>query len=260
MPRVPRVVVLGDSLTFHGPEGPVPLGDGRLYPNLLAARLGDVTGAPWDVQVWARAGWGVRELWLALQKDVHLQQQLLLGADAVVVGLGSVDALSVGVPRWVVMALPYLRPTRLRRAVRRAIDRAHPRVVRATGGVWSFTPPGVIRHCWAKSIDGIRLFAPSAALCAVLPARHRAVYYGGVATHHARVHGLLRDMAAARGVAEVDLAALSEPHLDALNRDGAHWGWALHADVAEAMAAALVPQLAARTREARAGSSPPRLP
>ena len=237
---VRRLVVLGDSLTWHGPDGPVPLAHPRLYPNIVGGRLADATGAAWDVAVWARAGWGVRELWLGLQKDVHLQQQLLHGADAVVLGLGSVDALSVAVPRWVVMALPYLRPVGLRRRVRRALDRVHPTAVRATRGAWRFTPPDVVRHCWTKSIDAIRLFAPDAALCAVLPAAHRAVYYGAVDRHHAEVHGLLARLAVERAVPVVDLAPLTRRRLDALNPDGAHWGWALHAEVADALARRLL--------------------
>lgn len=239
-----RLVVLGDSLSFHGPEGPVPLDDPRTYPNLLGEQLDVLTGRPWAVDVWARAGWGVRELWLALQKDVHLQQQLLVHADAVVIGLGNADQLSVAVPRWVVMALPYLRPTRLRREVRRRIDHLHPAATRLTRGRWRYTPPGVISHSFAKSVDAIRLFAGAdVALAGVLPPLHRTVYYGGVTRHHAETHALFSQLAAERQVAMVDLAEITRDRLDELNVDGAHWGWGIHQLVAAGMAEALAPQL-----------------
>ena len=185
---LPRLVVLADSLAFHGPEGPVPLADPRLYPNQAGAALEAATGAAWDVQVWARAGYGLRETWLGLQKDVHLQQQLVIGADAVVLGTGTMDQASVAVPRWVVLSLAYLRPPRLRRRVRNAIDRWHPAATRLTRGRWRYTPPSVVAHGFAKSVDALRLFAPQAALVCVLPAVHRAAYYGGVDRWHEVTH------------------------------------------------------------------------
>ena len=48
-----------------------------------------------------------------------------------------------------------------------------------------------------------------------------------------------------RQVALVDLDPLVRPHLHELNPDGLHWGWAAHAAVGEALAAALAPQVAA---------------
>lgn len=238
------MVVLSDSLSFHGPDGPVPLSDARTYPNVLGLQLDHLTGEAWAVDVWGRAGWGLRELWLALQKDVHLQQQLLVGADAVVLGIGSADQLSVAVPRWVVMALPYLRPKPLRREVRRRIDHLHPAATRLTGGRWRYTPPDVIAHCFGKSVDAIRLFAGAdVPLVAVLPADHRTTYYGGMRTHHEEVHALFGRLAAARDVPVVDLAALTRDRLDQLNRDGAHWSWPIHADVGAAMARRLADQL-----------------
>ncbi|HUG85016.1 MAG TPA: hypothetical protein VMM13_10645, partial [Euzebya sp.] len=200
------------------------------------------------VDVWGRAGWGVRELWLALQKDVHLQQQLLMRADAVVLGIGSADQLSVAVPRWVMMALPYLRPTGLRRQVRRRIDHLHPAVTRLTRGRMRYTPDGVIDHCWVKSVAAIRLFAGAeVALVAVLPPLHRARYYGGLTTHHDTVHARFQRLALAHGVAVVDLADLTRNRLAELNPDGAHWSWEIHEDVATAMADHLAAQLATTT-------------
>lgn len=243
---MPRLVVLADSLSFHGPRGPLPLADARLYPNRLAAALAAATGERWDVAVVAQAGWGVREAWLALQRDVHLQQQVLWGADAVVFGVGSSDSLSVGLPRPLLAVLHFVRPTPLRRRIRRGIDRHHHRLVRLTGARLRYTPPSVYRHGWRKSVEALRLFAPDAALCAVEPAVHDGRYYAHRHPHHARCARETRVLAATLGVPLVDLAAIIRPHLGSLNVDGIHWPFAVHDAVAEAMAARLLPQLAAR--------------
>ncbi len=243
---MPRLVVLADSLSFHGPRGPLPLADGRLYPNLLAEALSEETAADWDPVVVAWAGWGVRELWYALQRDVHLQQQVLFGADAVVLGVGSADTLSVGVPRPAMAVLHFVRPTRLRRRIRRFIDRHHHALVRLTGGAIRHTPPSVYRHCWRKSAEALRLFAPDAALCAVLPASHDGPYYAGLHPHHRELTALTVELAAAQGLPTVDLDAIVRPHLGTMNVDGMHWSFEVHADVAAAMAAALMPAIRAR--------------
>lgn len=235
-----RLVVLGDSLTFHGPSGPLPLSDPRLYPNGVAMHLRERTGEEWAAAVVARAGWCLRDVWLALRKDVHLQQQVLLGADAVVLAVGSSDPLPVGLPRGLLAGLPYVRPTRLRRALRRDIDRAHPGLVRLTGARLRYTPLPVYRHDWRKSVEALALFAPDALRCAVLPGVHVGAYYGGSNRHRAVYATATSELAAEAGLELVDLAALTRPWLRELNPDGLHWPFGLHAAVAAAMAEALV--------------------
>ena len=247
-----RLAVIADSLSWHGPDGPLPLTDARLYPNRVAAGLAMALDQAWDVQVVARAGWGVREVWLALQKDVHLQQQVLVGADAVVFGAGSADCLPVGIPRGVLAGLPYVRPTSLRRNLRRRIERAHPHLVRLSGGRLRYTPASVYRHGWTKSIAAVRLFTQDAPLCAVLPALHRGPYYAGIERHQPEVYRATVEMGTALGVALVDLAEAGRPYLDRLNPDGLHWSFEQHEAVATAMVVALLPQL----RPATSGASP----
>jgi hypothetical protein len=243
-----RLVVVGDSLAFEGPAGPVPLHEPRLYPNRLADRLEDATGRRWRATVVARQGWSVRDVWLALQKDVHLQQEVLLGADAVVMGVASFDWVAVGVPTPLRALVPYVRPTGLRRRLRRSIDRWHPALVRATGARLTRTPDEVYEHCWRKSIGGFRLFAPEAALCAVLPAMHHSAYYAHRHPHRERGAALTRRLADELQVPAVDLAAIGAPFVDELNRDGIHWGWRQHDAVAAALADALMPRPRAAAR------------
>ena len=241
-----RVVVIGDSLTFHGPAGPLPLADARLYPNVVAAKLAEALEEPVDLQVVARAGWGVREAWLALTKDVHLQQQLLVGADAVVFAIGSIDAVPVGIPRGLLAGLPYVRPVGLRRRIRRAVDEHHQRLVRLTGHRLRYTPPSVYRHGWRKSIEAVRLFTAGAPMVAVLPTVHRGAFYDASVRHHPQVRAITHALAAELQVPLVDLAALVQPYLASLNPDGMHWPFDAHADVGYALAMALLKQLQER--------------
>lgn len=248
---MPRLVVLADSLSFHGPEGPLPLTEERLYPNLLAARLHAATAQVWEPVVVAWAGWGVRELWYALQRDVHLQQQVLIGADAVVLAVGSSDTLSVGVPRPVMAVLPFVRPTELRRRLRRFIDHHHHTMVRMSAGRIRYTPVTVYRHCWRKSAEALRLFAPDAAMCAVLPAAHDGPYYAGLHPHQAELRAVTAELASTMDLATVDLDAIVRPHLGRMNIDGVHWSFEAHVEVADAMAEVLIAALGDRPADAR---------
>lgn len=246
--RPRRLVVLADSLAFHGPAGPLPVGDPRLYPQRLAARLGDRTGDRWDVDVVARAGWSVRDLRLALGKDVHVGQGVVAGADAVVLAVGSTDTLSVALPRSAVAVLPFVRPPVLRRRLRALLNRRHAALVGATGGRVRFTPRGAYRDAWRACVATVRGLAPGAALCAALPARHRAPHYAGI--HRFLADGIAdtRALAAEAGVPVVDVPALMDPFMGSLNPDGIHWPFALHDAAAAAFADALAPALRRRTR------------
>ena len=51
-----RLLVLGDSLTFHGPDQAHPPSDPRLWPNIAAD----------DADVVAQIGWTARDAWWAL--------------------------------------------------------------------------------------------------------------------------------------------------------------------------------------------------
>ena len=81
-----RLVVIGDSTSFTDDVGPKLPGDKALYPSVLAARLEAEIGRPVSVNVLARAGTDVREAWRLVLKDRHAQFEVLMGADAVVLG------------------------------------------------------------------------------------------------------------------------------------------------------------------------------
>ena len=132
-----HVLVFGDSLTFHGPCGPVPVTDPRLFPNVLAARIRDTAswGPPQatDVRadVVARPGWTARDAWWALTKDPVVATVLAPRAAALVLAVGQMDQLPAALPTYLRDGIPYVRPGGLRRAVRAAYRSAGPRVIRA---------------------------------------------------------------------------------------------------------------------------------
>ena len=59
----PTLLVLADSLAFHGPERGEPADDPRLWPNIAAAALGG------RAELVAGIGWTARHAWHALCHD-----------------------------------------------------------------------------------------------------------------------------------------------------------------------------------------------
>lgn len=238
-----RLVVLGDSLSFHGPAGPLPLADPRLLPGALCGRLEAGTSEPWEMQFVGRAGWSTRELALAVQKDPHLQQQVLHRADAVVLALGGADYLPVGIPRPLWLSLAYLRPTGARRWLRHRLHLLHPALVALTGERLRYTPRSVHRRSLRLCLQAVRLLAPDGAVCLLAPPLHRGSYYRASLRHHADALADTLEAAGEFGVPVVDMPELMRPHMDRMNPDGIHWAYEVHEAAADAAAALLLAQL-----------------
>lgn len=122
------VLVLADSLAYHGPERAELLTEPRLWPNLLADQLRR------PVEVVARQGWTARDAWWALTKDPRVYSLLLPAAEAVVLAVGSMDQLPVAMPTYLRDGVGYLPSERLRDAARRTYLVVNPAIVRRTGG------------------------------------------------------------------------------------------------------------------------------
>src|SRR3954467_4782746 len=82
----PRLLVFGDSLSFHGPEGPCAADEPRLWPNVAAAALGGTA------DLVAGIGWTARDAWWSLTGDPRVWADLH-HVDAVVLAVGSMDTL-----------------------------------------------------------------------------------------------------------------------------------------------------------------------
>jgi hypothetical protein len=238
------LVVVGDSTAFTDHLGPQVPGTPHLYPQVAARELSASLRREVVPTVVARPGMTVRDAVRTVTKEQHVQYDVLAHADAVVVGVGSFDHAPAGVPPSVEALAAYLRPTAVRRQVRRGLKASYPWLVRATGGRRTRTPLPEFDRLFTELLDHVRgLTWGRVSGAAVGPTSHRSRYYGpGHPTHAAREahHLAVAERYGFRGVAAWPLV---EPHADALNVDGIHWPAAAHEAVGRAVAAALLPGL-----------------
>jgi hypothetical protein len=231
---VPRILLLGDSLTFYGPTGPELLTDPRLFPNVMASALGA------EVDVVARLGWTTRDAWWAMTKDPRVWSILLPNADALVVTVGGMDHLPASIPTYLREGIPYLRPGWLRRRVRTAYHAASPHLIRVTGGRLRQLPQAASAHYLTRIVQGARHYRPELPVVVVAPSPYDARVYPSQ-RHHGSAVLAARGWGRRHAVPVVDLDPLVLPGLSAgaNNPDGMHWGWATHRRVGVALAAAL---------------------
>lgn len=227
----PTLLVLADSLAFHGPTGPMPSDDARLWPNVAAHHLGGTA------HLFAGMGWTAREAWWALTGDPNVWATLP-GIDALVLGVGSMDTLPSPLPTYLRIGLRYLRPAPLRRHARQSYQRLQPVLARAWGGRPVALPAKLSAHYLDETLGAIRALRPELPVFAILPATHRAASYGYVHTGYGPAYRAIRAWGERRGVPLLDLAVLTREHVlgGAGNPDGMHWGWDGHAAVGEALA------------------------
>jgi diglucosylglycerate octanoyltransferase len=88
------LLVVADSLAFHGPERGELSTRPELFPNVAAADLGTTA------DLVARRGWTARDAWWALTRDPLVYSVLLPRADAVLLAVGGMDYLPAVVPTY----------------------------------------------------------------------------------------------------------------------------------------------------------------
>lgn len=230
--RSERLLVLADSLAFHGPECAVAPSDARLYPQVAGRLLGR------NVDIAARQGWTAREAWWALTKDPVVWGEYLPRADALLIGVGGMDQLPTPVPTWLRESIPYIRHGRMRRTVRDALRKVTPPMVRAVGGPFRTLPQAATDRYLTRIVEGVRMMRPGLPIVLLGPAPWTGAYYPSTRTHGPAVVAA-RAWAAGSGVGFVDLDAIVGPRLATCNPDGMHWSWEVHALVGRAVAASL---------------------
>jgi diglucosylglycerate octanoyltransferase len=223
---VQRVLVIADSLAFHGPRQPELLTHPGLYPNVLAANLGA------EADVVARLGWTARDAWWALTKDPYVYSVLLPRADAVVLGVGGMDSLPASLPTYLREGIAYIRPGDLRRSVRRLYLRAHPHIVRALRGRMRVLPQAATDAFLSRCVRGIRLMRPGIPVVAMTPAPWDAPHYP-VNRGHAAARVAALAWADREGVPVLDVETIVAPTLGdgSANPDGMHWSWQVHEQI-----------------------------
>ncbi|HVF18637.1 MAG TPA: diglucosylglycerate octanoyltransferase [Mycobacteriales bacterium] len=230
-----RVLLIADSLAFHGPERAELLTEPRLWPNVMAAELGV------EVDWCAGLGWTARDAWWALTKNPQVYSFLLPRADVVILAIGGMDHLPAMLPTYLREGLAYLRPGWLRRRVRRLYLRAHPHGVRALHGRLRVLPQAATDHYLTRCVEALRVVRPHIPIIGIVPSPYGSAYFGGITTTHAPAVAAHRAWGSRLGVPLVDLDRVVTPYADAgkLNPDGMHWPWEVHAEVGRAFAAAV---------------------
>ncbi len=225
--RRPRVLVLADSLAYHGPARPELLTEPRLFPNVLADELGA------EADVVAQVGWTARHVWRSLTRDPRVYSLLVPAADAVVLAVGGMDYLPTALPTHLREGIAFLRPRPVRRGVRRAYLAAQPRVARWTRGRVRAMPQRLTDGYLTNCVSALRSVRPGLPIIGILPPRHRAAAFGGELRGHEAAWLAARAWGAEHDVPMADLAPVVQPHLDAgrANPDGLHFGWESHRDV-----------------------------
>ncbi|SHL38486.1 GDSL-like Lipase/Acylhydrolase family protein [Pseudonocardia thermophila] len=234
----PLLLVLADSLAFHGPERAEPADHPRIWPNVAAAALGG------RAELVAGIGWTTRHAWHAVTHDPRFWAAVPR-ADALVLGVGGMDTLPSPLPTALRELIPVLRPEPLRRAVRSGYLAAQPWLSRVLaklpGGGPVALPPRLTVEYLDRCRRAVLALRPGLPVVAVRPPPHRAAAYGGVHAGWAPADAAVRAWAGTHGVQLLDLPALVGEHVrsGAGNPDGMHWGWAGHAAVGHALAALL---------------------
>jgi hypothetical protein len=239
------VLLIGDSLSFHGPQRAELLTHPDLMPNVLAAELSARLGTEVVVDVVARLGFTARDAWWSLTKDPAVYSVLLPRASAVVLEVGLVDGLPASVPTYLRQGIDYIRADRVRHWVAKNYHRLHPYLVRASDSRMRVLPLRATVAYLRKCIDGIRYFHPAMPIVATAPPKHASWYFPKADRGHVPSVQAVRALGAELAVPVVELEPLVCGHRDAgrSNPDGLHWGWEAHRDVALAYADVLEPLL-----------------
>ncbi|MEU6153761.1 diglucosylglycerate octanoyltransferase [Actinosynnema sp. NPDC047251] len=226
-----RLLVLGDSLTFHGPQGPVPADNPRLWPNVAATALGG------HAELVAGFGWTARDAWWALTGDPRVWS-LLPRTDVLVLAVGHMDTLPSPLPTFLRQGLRYLRPDGLRRRARDAYRTLQPGLSRLFGGRPVALPPHLTVRYLDSCVRSVQAFEPDVQAVGMTPSVHVSPAYASVHTGRAAAERAVRAWSSRTGVPLLDVPPIVGEHVRSRrgNPDGMHWGWEGHALVGAAMA------------------------
>ena len=221
---VRRLLVLGDSLAFHGPERIEVPTDPRLYPQVCGAALDA------QVDLLAREGWTSRDGWWALTKDPVAYGVYLPRADFVIIGLGGMDQLPASIPIWLRNSIPYVRPGGLRRRLRAAYRDLTPPIIRATKGAFRQVPQDVTDRYLTRIVEAVRAIRPEAGIALLGPSPYDSPYYPAQ-RHHVSALVAARHLATRLAIPLIDPSTFVLPGLrdGSANSDGMHWSWSAHA-------------------------------
>ncbi|HPJ20176.1 MAG: SGNH/GDSL hydrolase family protein [Actinobacteria bacterium] len=229
-----HVLVMGDSLTFHGPDQAHPPRDPRLWPSIVGAELRA------EVDLAAGVGWTARDAWWALTRDPMVWGEYLPAAAALILAVGGMDALPAAIPTYLRQGIAYIRPGWLRRRVRGAYLEISPRVMAMTGGPLRQLPQSATDHYLSRLVEAVRTWYPDLPILLLTPSPHSAAAYP-TDRFHAGALAAARVWAVDHDVILVDIEQAAQRGLDNnwVNPDGMHWGWQTHEEIAGMVTEAL---------------------
>ena len=235
-----ELLLLTDSLAFHGPGLGELTTEPRLWPNVLAAKL-STPERPCQATIYGRRGWTARYAWFALTRDPHVYSVLLPRADVVVLAVGGMDYLPSILPSHLREGIRLLRPRPLRAAATGLFRRAQPVGSRLLRGRWRTLPQPLTDHYLSRCVEGIRYFHPGTRIVGVVPPPHDAPSYGRIRTGHQPASRAALAWGRRAGVELLRFAEWVQPFIGTpgMNVDGVHWGWQCHRTVGERAAAQL---------------------
>jgi hypothetical protein len=235
-----EILLLTDSLAFHGPGMGELTTEPKLWPNVLAAAL-STPDRPCHATIFGRRGWTARDAWFALTRDPHVYSVLLPRADVVVLAVGGMDYLPAILPSHLREGIRLLRPRPLRIAATALFRRAQPVGAALLRGRWRTLPQPLTNHYLSRCVAGIRYFHPHIRILGVVPPPHDAPGYGRVRAGHPPAVRAALDWGRQAGVELLRLDEWVRPFLGTpgMNVDGIHWGWDCHRAVGEQAAAVL---------------------
>lgn len=238
--RTRNILVLSDSLSFHGPDGPALTTDERLWPN-VAARLLTEQGEPTEATIVGRQGWTARDAWFALTRDPHVYSVLLPRADVVVLAVGGMDYLPAVLPMHLRDGIRLLRPDRLRKITTGFFRRAQPHGARLLRGRWRNLPQSQTDDFLAKCVGGVRHFHPDTRVFGIVPPTHAAPAFGHQTSGHRPAAAAALAWGEAHDVPMFRMDEWTAPFIGSpdMNADGIHWGWGCHQAVGEQAAKVL---------------------
>ncbi|EGD57010.1 diglucosylglycerate octanoyltransferase [Gordonia neofelifaecis] len=235
------ILVLGDSLSFYGATGGLPADDERIWPNLVGAELGH------DVELFARIGWTSRDIWWAITQDPRVWAAVP-HADVLVLAFGGMDSLPSPLPTALREQIRYVRPAKLRQAVRGAYGWLQPRL--SPVGWPMAIPPAETARYFEKVRGALAHLRPDLPIVVCLPPTHDSPYYGNVHPGRIPTTVAISEWAHEHDLPTVDFypvtaEAFADPSVE-MNPDGIHWGLEAHGRIAEIVAPAVRDALAAR--------------
>jgi len=239
-----HILVLSDSLAFHGPSDGELTTEPRLWPNVMA-RLLSQQGEPTEATIFGRRGWTARDAWFAITRDPHVFSVLLPRSSTVILAVGGMDYLPTILPTHLREGVRLLRPEPVRRVATATFRRAQPHGSKLFDGRWRTLPQSLTDEFLTRSVDGVRYFHPNMRVLGIVPPGHDAPAYGRNIAGHPRAIKASVTWARRAGVEMLRLDEWVAPFIGApgMNPDGMHWGWDCHHAVGEQAAGLLRGQL-----------------